>query len=169
MLCKIFEPAFLRFEGESVNTRIWSATVACISIIPLSLALNGCTDTLDLEIHPDDSPQVLSEVWGIEIPPTMVTEEFYHSDVGFTGDGDFIRVLKLPEVDQVGEWDPDSFQEPLDKGRASVVIDASKASLRVEDLDGLKCRPPLNKEGGDFLMLCHDKASDIFYSFESTF
>lgn len=141
--------------------------MAYISLVSLSLGLQGCTGPLDLDIHADDSPQALSDIWGIQVPPTMATKEFYSSDVGFQGDGDFVRVLTLPESDQVGDWAPESFHESLDEGRAAAIISDSKAEVRVGELDDLRCHPPINREDGDYLMLCHSKASGVFYSFES--
>lgn len=117
----------------------------------------------------DDSPQVLSEAWEIDVPASMTTEEFYSSDVGFTGDGDYLRVMKLPKADQVGMWTPANFQESPDEWVGTTVITNSNAPFNLEDLNDLKRLPVTKREDGDHLMLCYSKASDNYYSFESIF
>lgn len=149
--------------------KLWSTILASVSIGPLLVILQGCGDALSTEIHADDSPQVLSEAWEIDVPDSMTTEEFYSSDVGFTGDGDFIRVLKLPKVDQVGTWSPDSFQEAPDEWVGSTVMTNSNAPFKLDDLSDLRCHPVTKREDGSSLMLCYSRASDNYYSFESIF
>ncbi|MDU5962707.1 MAG: hypothetical protein E6Z13_06085, partial [Dermabacter sp.] len=107
--------------------------------------------------------------WGIDVPASMTTEELYSSDVGFTGDGDFLRVMKLPKADQVGMWAPANFQESPDEWVGTTVITNSNAPFNLEDLKDLKCLPVTKKEDGSYLMLCYSRASDNYYSFESIF
>lgn len=149
--------------------KLWSTILASVSIAPLLLILQGCGDALSTEIHADESPQVLSKVWGIDVPRSMTIEEFYSSDVGFTGDGDFLRVMKLPKADQVGMWAPANFQESPDEWVGTTVITNSNAPFNLEDLNDLKCLPVTKKEDGSYLMLCYSRASDNYYSFELIF
>lgn len=150
-----------------MKKKLWQTALACITFAPLLLILQGCGDALSMELHADDSPQVLSEAWGLDIPHSMTTEEFYSSDVGFMGDGDFLRVMKLPKADQVGMWNPDNLQESPDEWIGSTVITNSKAPFELEDLNDLRCLPVTKREDGDDLMLCYSKAADSYYSFES--
>ena len=154
-----------------MKKKLWSTILACGSITLLCLPLQGCGHDLSAELglDADDSPQVLSEAWEIDVPDSMTTEEFYSSDVGFTGDGDFIRVLKLPKVDQVGTWSPDSFQEAPDEWVGSTVMTNSNAPFKLDDLSDLRCHPVTKREDGSSLMLCYSRASDNYYSFESIF
>ncbi|MCT2025902.1 hypothetical protein [Dermabacter hominis] len=152
-----------------MKKKLWSTILACVSVAPLLLTLQGCGDALSTEIEADDSPQVLSEAWGIDVPASMTTEEFYSSDAGFTGDGDFIRVLKLPKADQGGTWSPDSFQETPDEWVGSTVITNSNAPFKLDDFSDLRCHPVTKSKNGDYLMLCYSRTSDNYYSFESYF
>lgn len=145
-----------------------STAAACACLISLT-ALLSCTRSEDWEIHADESPQALAETWGIEVPESMVTTKFYSSDVGFQGDGDFIRELKLPEQDQTGRWSPEAFQEPVDTALADTVISESGAELTTAQLSHARCRPTLNKDDYDRLMLCYDAATQTYYAFESLF
>ncbi|SHW58351.1 Uncharacterised protein [Mycobacteroides abscessus subsp. abscessus] len=165
----MFDPAVSRIEGDSVKKKLWSTILACVSIVPLLLSLQGCGDALSTEIHADDSPQVLSKAWGIDVPASMTTEEFYSSDVGFTGDGDYLRVMKLPKADQVGMWAPANFQESPDEWVGTTVTTNSNAPFKLDDFSDLRCHPVTKREDGSYLMLCYSRASDNYYSFESIF
>ena len=154
-----------------MKKKLWSTILACGSITLLCLPLQGCGHDLSAELglDADDSPQVLSEAWGIDVPASMTTEEFYSSDVGFTGDGDYLRVMKLPKADQVGMWAPANFQESPDEWVGTTVITNSNAPFNLEDLNDVKCLPVTKREDGSHLMLCYSRASDDYYSFESIF
>lgn len=148
-----------------------SLAIAAISA-SLLLPLSGCKVDLSEEPELRTNPKVLTETWGMEVPPSMKTVDARGVDFGPHGEALIYWIMTIDQSERTGYWDLVNFTEPLSlrmHTRAEAIIEATEMELPQERIDRLVCRDAQKDEENNFLLACWDPSTSEYVMFEEIF
>lgn len=152
------------------RSRIVVRLAAVVSILSFA---SGCHSTPQEPEDPAGDINLISEVWGINVPEGAKIKQYYSSSSDFQGGRDDIYILEVPAESRSGYWGAGEFTSappPAANGVQSPysIRDASGAPLADPYIQGLSCRPP-QRQNQDYLISCYDAEEGDFLLFEEIF
>lgn len=142
---------------------------AALTALACTLAVTGCSITLDAPSDPD--LERVESVWGIEAPDGLVVEGYDSSEHDVQGGADEVYVVDVRDADRSGPWDPSSYSDGIaaaDRQLVDEIIASSRADIDEDTLESLRCAEPRTQDQ-NFLLICHRSESDEHILFQQIF